>query len=273
MSHKGILAMPGMTSKEAPTFSGVETLELLEFFDYFEELADKFELTDSERWFGAHDYKKFKASILDQYPGASKGIKYTVRDLGRLMKASRDDEITSETELLQYYRKFRPIAVWLVTNHKIGEGERDHYFWYGLHPSTRHQISRRLKLEDPENYTRSEAADMDKVLAAGRFIFSDEALDEGPIGNRDWDWDDDEEWPEEEIAEWEVRTRKVALEGRKSTIDEVEELAKKLHGLQVHDVAYSGYYARLVYLAPAVAQHWTPPRSCQNTALTNGNPA
>ncbi|KAF8872190.1 hypothetical protein BD779DRAFT_1477681 [Infundibulicybe gibba] len=319
---KGIIAMPGVASNKAPTFSG-ETSELLEFLDYFEELADGYQLSEPERckslvryvdqstkrfWislegFGTHNYQKFKEAILDQYPGASKGIKYTIRDLERLTKTSCDDEITSETELRQYYRKFRPMAVWLIANNKLSEGERNRYFWYGLHPSTRRQIDRRLELKEP-NYTRAEATDMEKVMAAGRFVFLDEAFDavfDDPIANRlkkdkeeekgrgrgrksrrvvrDWDSEDSEDSEEEErpkkkkeTVEREVRTRKVELEGGKDTLDEVEELAKKLHGLQVHDVAYSGYYARLVCLAPAVAQHWKAPGSHQSTVPPAGNP-
>ncbi|KAF8889393.1 hypothetical protein BD779DRAFT_1469895 [Infundibulicybe gibba] len=299
---KGIIAMPGVASNKAPTFSG-ETSELLEFLDYFEELADGYQLSEPERckslvryvdqstkrfWislegFGTHNYQKFKEAILDQYPVLAK--------------------ITSETELRQYYRKFRPMAVWLIANNKLSEGERNRYFWYGLHPSTRRQIDRRLELKEP-NYTRAEATDMEKVMAAGRFVFSDEAFDavfDDPIANRlkkdkeeekgrgrgrksrrvvrDWDSEDSEDSEEEErpkkkkeTVEREVRTRKVELEGGKDTLDEVEELAKKLHGLQVHDVAYSGYYARLVCLAPAVAQHWKAPGSHQSTVPPAGNP-
>ncbi|KAG0692915.1 hypothetical protein DFH29DRAFT_881918 [Suillus ampliporus] len=45
---------------------------------------------------------------------------------------------------------------------------------------------------------------------------------------------------------------------QKSTIDEVEELAHKMHSLDIGDVAYLGCYTCLVCLAPAAAQAWTP---------------
>ncbi|KAG1902002.1 uncharacterized protein F5891DRAFT_1187029 [Suillus fuscotomentosus] len=49
----------------------------------------------------------------------------------------------------------------------------------------------------------------------------------------------------------------------KNTINEVEALARKMHGLDIGDVAYLGCYTRLVCLAPAAAQAWAPPKSRQ----------
>lgn len=312
MAHKalkGIVAMPGASSNKAPSFSGGKASDLLEFFDYFEELADGFELTDAERckslvryvdkstkrfWvslegYETSSYKEFKETILGHYPG------YSIRDLERLTKASRDDEITSESELFQYYCDFRPIAIWLVNKGKINEKERNRFFWFGLHPSTRRQIDHHLQLTNPE-YTRSQAADMDKVLAVGRVVFSDEAFDaefddskanrfKERVGERkkkskrrvkEWDSDDETEEEErpkkKETEEKKVKTRKVELDAGKSMIDEVEDLAKKLHGLQVHDMAYWGYYARLVCLVPVLAQHLPAPRSPQNAPPQVSNP-
>jgi len=202
---KGINAMPAPTSNRAPSFSG-ETSDLLDFFELFEDLALACGLTDAEKckllvryvdqatkrfWvtlagYESKNFVTFKASILEQYPGAEKGVHYTIRDLERAVLSSGDGDISTETELLQYYRQFRPIAHWLVTNGKITTRERDRYFWQGLPTATRRAIDRRLEVQDA-TYSRAEATDFEKVLKAGRFVFSDDAFDadlNDPIASR-----------------------------------------------------------------------------------------
>lgn len=85
-----------------------------------------------------------------------------------------------------------------------------------------------------------------------------------------WDSDDEEERKD---ARREVHTRRVTFTPpppppAKTAMDEVEDLARKMHGLDIGDVAYSGCYTCLVCLAPATAQAWAPPKSHQ---LTNTN--
>ncbi|KAG2744841.1 hypothetical protein P692DRAFT_20674088, partial [Suillus brevipes Sb2] len=276
--------MPGPSSNKAPSFNG-ETSELLEFFDYFEDLADACSLTDDDKckfilryvdttskrfWvslpgYASKDFPLFKKNILAQYPGAEKGIRYAIRDLERVVISHSDSDVSTETELLQYYRQFRPIAVWLVTNGKISERDRDRYFWQGLPMAARRAIDRRLELKTAD-YNRNEPTNFEKVLEAGRFVFSDEAFDaefndpiatrlksirEGrqgassaslPVDRRSpWDSDDEEGRKD---APREVRTKTVRFDQQKqkSTIDEVEELARKMHSLDITDVAYSGCY-------------------------------
>ena len=60
------------------------------------------------------------------------------------------------------------------------------YFWQGLPPATRRAIDRQLELRDP-SYSRTKATDFEKVLKAGRFVFSDDAFDadlNDPIATR-----------------------------------------------------------------------------------------
>jgi hypothetical protein len=49
----------------------------------------------------------------------------------------------------------------------------------------------------------------------------------------------------------------------KLTMDEVEDLAWKMHTLEIGDVAYSGCYMHLICLAPATAQACAPLKSHQ----------
>lgn len=90
-------------------------------------------------------------------------------------------------------------------------------------------------------------------------------------------WDSDDEEERKDVRR-EVQTKRVAFTQPppapvKNTIDEVEALARKMHGLDIGEVAYSGCYTRLVCLAPAAAQAWAPPKSRQlvNTPATGHN--
>ncbi|KAG2065136.1 hypothetical protein BDR04DRAFT_978488, partial [Suillus decipiens] len=135
--------MPGPGSNKAPSFNG-ETSELLEFFEIFEDLASSCSLTDEQKckiivrytdpltkrfWvtltgYESKDYTVFKKSILAKYPRANRGLQYTIQDLEHVVLNSANSEITTETELHQYYQQFHPIAVWLETNSKISARER-----------------------------------------------------------------------------------------------------------------------------------------------------
>jgi hypothetical protein len=118
---KGINTMPTPTSNRAPYFSR-ETSDLLDFFELFEDLAQACGLSDAEKcklliryvdqatkrfWvtLAGYESKKFtklKASILEQYPGAEKGLCYAIRDLKQAILSSADSDISTETKLLQY---------------------------------------------------------------------------------------------------------------------------------------------------------------------------
>lgn len=78
---KGINVMPAPTSMNAPMFNG-ETSELFEFVEFFEDLTNACLLTDAEKCklivrYVDRPTKRFKDSILAQYPGAEKGVRYT----------------------------------------------------------------------------------------------------------------------------------------------------------------------------------------------------
>ncbi|KAG1720128.1 uncharacterized protein EDB91DRAFT_1257152 [Suillus paluster] len=285
-ASKGINAMPGANSTRVLSFNG-KTSELLEFFELFEDLATACALTDAEKcklivryvnlqtkrfWvtligYESKNFTAFKDSILARYSRAAKGQRYSIHDLERVVINSVDNEISTETELLQYYRQFCPVAHWLVANGKISTCERDRYFWQGLPATTRHAIDRQLELKDA-NYLQTEATDFEEVLKAGRFVFSDDTFDADlnePIATRIWTiregrtsrvkaaphWDSDNE-EERKDARREVQTKRVAFTPSppapvKNTIDEVKALAWKMHGLDIGDITYSGCYTRLIW--------------------------
>jgi len=271
---KGVSGMPSPTSGKAPSFTGVKT-ELLDFLELFEDLASSNGLTDEEKcknivryvdqrtkrfWvllpgYANRDFTDFKKNILAKYPGAEKGTHYTCRDLERLVANSADSGLSTETELMEYYYDFLPIATWLVDNKKISETQRDQYFWEGLPVLAQTAIDRRLELKLPD-YSRDEPPAFEKVLEAGRFVFSDSAFNaDNPLtarlkairneersvtntrtkhSSRVRDDSDDSE--DEKDARQEVRTKTVRFNSQspnpKSVIDKVEELGQMRRWLQ-----------------------------------------
>src|SRR5438445_4186494 len=88
-----------------------------------------------------------------------------------------DSSILSETELMQYYRQFRPIAIWLINNNKMSTREHNQWFWHGLPAHARNAIARHLELQHPTTYSHTDPSDYEDVVMARRFVFSDDAFD------------------------------------------------------------------------------------------------
>lgn len=92
----------------------------------------------------SHDYTTLKKNVLYYYPGTAEGRRYTHHNLASVVAAPRNDDISTETDLLEYYRRFRPVAVWLVANDKITGYDHDWSFWKGLPKALQRAIPWRL---------------------------------------------------------------------------------------------------------------------------------
>ena len=178
--------MPGHTSKDAPSFSG-RPKDLLDFFAQFEDLADSCGLTSQEKFrtvlryldsdtkelwalfpkSSQGDYNKFKTRILEEHPGADKGAQYIYHDLENIVLCHVNQDISTETEFIEYSHKFHPVATWLVKNKKILEHKRDKLFWQGLPRHVQQEITMQLRLDNPKGFDRSTHPDFKKVICAG----------------------------------------------------------------------------------------------------------
>ena len=240
----------------------------------------------------AQDYDLFKEEIFKKYPGSAKGVCYTYRDLEHVVIAAAELSISTEAELLQYYQQFSPIAIYLMKQGKLSTCERNMWFWEGLPVEARQAISRHLELQNPRTFSRSDPINYDDILKAGQFIFSDEAFDVdvyNPVSThfktlhpsephvpkksahlpsssrlRLAPKSDDEEDHRIPSALQDVHTKTVHIDAAnpipKSTpADELEELRRRMHSLSVEDSAYAGCYTWMVFLAPTIAQMYTPP--------------
>jgi len=308
----GVVGMPGAGSKKAPSFSGCAS-ELLDFFTQFEDLANSCRLTSAEQcrivlryidsdtkqlWKSfpecdAADYKAFKARVIDQYPGAEKGMQYTSRDLDRIVLAYAESCISTETELMAFSRQFRPVATWLVKNKVLSEHQRNTLFWKGLPKPLRRAILHRLQSEDP-NYRAP--PNFEKVIEAGRDVLANNGSHVNkntPMTPRLRSARDLSTPPSNVKATPSHQTHVRATPSRRSNVratsshqydegvhtttvridepelpvNEVEELGRRLSRLNVHDPAYAGCYTRLMYLSPTTAEVWQPPAGARPHAV------
>ena len=290
--------MPGTGSTKAPTLTGSSS-NLLEFFKEFERLARSCGVSDQDKcwlvlryvdtttkrfWvtlpgYEAQDYDLFKEEIFKKYPGSVKGVRYTYQDLERVVIAAAELSISTEAELLQYYRQFSPIVIYLMKQGKLSMCKRDMWFWEGLPVEACQAISCHLELQNPQTFSHSDPIDYDDDLEAGQFIFSDEAFDVdvyNPVSTRFKTLhpsephvpkksahlpsssclclapkSDDEEDHCIPSALQDVHTKTVHINAAnpipKSTpADELEELGRRMHSLSIEDSAYAGCYTWMV---------------------------
>ncbi|KAG6834481.1 hypothetical protein H0H93_009410, partial [Arthromyces matolae] len=116
----GAGSMPVPGSKRAPYFNGKDPSELLDFFETFEDLAKEYSLSDAEKckhvvkygskqvrrfWASLEAYKKedwakFKEAIMEEYPGAKKGERYTFYKLESIVEKQSTHRIKSDRDML-----------------------------------------------------------------------------------------------------------------------------------------------------------------------------
>ncbi|KIM52198.1 hypothetical protein SCLCIDRAFT_32849 [Scleroderma citrinum Foug A] len=261
--------MPGTGSKETPSFSG-HAGDLLDFFTQFEDLANSCSLTSSQqccavlwyidsatKWlwislpkYNNADYDAFKARVLDEYPGAEKGMQFTYHNLERIVLAHVESDISTETELMEFSCQFRPVATWL------------------------------LQLEDPKKFDHMEHPNFEKVIKAGCIVLANDRFNidkNDPVTLRlcsvhdssappsddkstpSCPYNNEDKYHHTSDACQEVRTKTVHFDESKALIDEVNELSCCISHLDVHDSAYAKCYAHLLCLSTATAEIWPPP--------------
>ncbi|KAG6820476.1 hypothetical protein H0H93_016772, partial [Arthromyces matolae] len=193
----GAGSMPVPGSKRAPYFNGKDPSELLDFFETFEDLAKEYSLSDAEKckhvvkygskqvrrfWASLEAYKKedwakFKEAIMEEYPGAKKGERYTFYKLESIVEKQSTHRIKSDRDMVKYYTKFRPVALALQEGGRISSHERDRMFWRGLHYKSQRRIMKRLEVVDGKDFDRAKVPTMERVVEAGKQVFTREAFD------------------------------------------------------------------------------------------------
>ncbi|KAF9440551.1 hypothetical protein P691DRAFT_793249 [Macrolepiota fuliginosa MF-IS2] len=281
--------MPAPGSSCAPDFDLNHPEELRDFLEEFEEHAVACGLDTKEKSKVVVRYTDVKTKrFWKSLEGYDLGERFTANHLVKLITKLVDSDIYNENDLNAYYCDFWPIASYLVDTKKINNNDCNCYFWKGLPLEAQKAIQNHLENED-STFDCAQVLSIEKAMKVGQFMFSKEAVDdddEDPImeivsrrwkkggkGRKEWVEDVSEEEQVEDSSEEErrrvqrkeksgrkeVRTRAVRFEKRKDTKDKVEELTRKLHGLDMRDASYASTYARLVMVAPILAEQIPPP--------------
>ena len=233
---------------------------------------------------GQGDYNKFKTRILEEHPRADKGAQYVYHDVENIVLCHINQDISTETEFVEYSHKFHPIATWLVKNKKISEHEHDKLFWQGLPRHVQREITMQLRLDNPKGFDRSMHPNFEKVIHAGckalgnnRFdaVFNDlvslriqatrnastptaSNIRSTPLHG----YDNTNRYHQVDDARQEVHTKTVRFDANsadKPSSNEIEDLTRRMYNMNINEAAYAGCYMRLVYLNPASAQYIAAP--------------
>ncbi|GJJ10255.1 hypothetical protein Clacol_004481 [Clathrus columnatus] len=165
--------MPLPGSPQAPkTFAGNEK-EIMDFVEHFELCANESQLPESERvsWLLQYLTKEWK-DIFKTFDGCdekdwttfittikaefAEAFKLKVSNRSSLLtfvKIAAKSPIQTASEFRDYNRKFQAIAKDLIKKNALTTEDKDTYFWFGLHETTRTLIKSELRIIHPSNPT------------------------------------------------------------------------------------------------------------------------
>ncbi|KAJ3737839.1 hypothetical protein DFJ43DRAFT_978461, partial [Lentinula guzmanii] len=135
--------MPAPGSSKAPTKFTGEAQDLKDFIEEFEDCANVQELTDEEKvkmvikytdretmryWktldaYARKNWGALKKDLLEAYPGAEKGHRFSVLGLRKLAQRQARKRIASENDLVKYYQQFQVMSTALKADNKLTDNE------------------------------------------------------------------------------------------------------------------------------------------------------
>ena len=112
----------------------------------------------------------FKHAVIAEYISDDGQVWSTLRDLEILVTTTAQNGVHSLKEFGEYSRKFRNIAMQLVSGRYLREDERDYCFLQGLQASLRVQVVDRLQVTHPEVLAPRQQYSIAQVSEAVRHI-------------------------------------------------------------------------------------------------------
>jgi hypothetical protein len=122
---------------------------------------------ESRAGFTSPDYKTLKDEILADYSITSRTTRYFTHQLEALVRNNATIEITTEAELVKYYRQFDTMTHHLIKQADLDEKYKNDYFWAGLHVNNQMAIMARLLQVDP-THDQSKSPSVKEALTAGK---------------------------------------------------------------------------------------------------------
>jgi len=146
--------MPSVRSKLAPHFSGEIQHPVEDFLEEYEELADKYGLTEQEKvetviryvhrsqrhvWkslpgFLDRDWNDLCDDLCEEYVSPSTEGQFSKQKLLDFANKYARKRMNDETDVIHYHRQFNNLAKILVDSGRITKGKRNAIFWRGFHP-------------------------------------------------------------------------------------------------------------------------------------------
>ena len=183
--------MPSVRSRLAPHFSGEIEYPVKDFLCKHEELADEYGLMDVQKvemviWYVDRSECHIWTSLLGyinrnwddmweelahEYVDPSTENCFSKQKLVDFADKYARRPMTSETDVINYHRKFNNLAKILVTSGCITRGKRNAIFWRGFHPDDQQSLCERLIAKQP-NRPRGRAFKLTDVLETARAVFS-----------------------------------------------------------------------------------------------------
>ncbi|KAJ3521857.1 hypothetical protein NMY22_g12139 [Coprinellus aureogranulatus] len=191
VKRRGLAGMPAPDSSRAPYWNEKEA-DFEDFLDLFEEVADGCELDSSEKvkafvryaprdrikefWKTLSAYEKgdwaaMKEELMAAYPGVKDGRWYMIDMLEKYCGKAALRPFRTESDVVEYYQGFLPIAKRLIKQRVIGEDKAKKYFYRGIHEESRAHIALRLDILKPDRDALS-VPTIDDVYNAARHIYS-----------------------------------------------------------------------------------------------------
>jgi hypothetical protein len=184
--------MPLRNEHAAPTFDTSRPRELPRYFENLEQLMDRAQITDEsekkkqsvyyvnfdteQQWKAIPEfedpnisYQDFKKAIMEYYPEASDGFRYSLQDLELLIGKHQHLGISSVNDLADYHLHFTAITSWLIEKQQLGDLEQRRAYIQAFRPQLLSVIINRLRLEKPDHHPNIPYR-VTEVFVATRFI-------------------------------------------------------------------------------------------------------
>src|SRR5271168_478121 len=183
--------MPMRNEELAPKFDTSRPRELPRFFEDFEELIFRAQITDEaekkkflvrytdfdieQQWKAipefrdSSSYTEFKAAILFYYPEASDDFAYSFRDLELLISEYQRLGIATVPNLCEYHRRFITISNWLIDKKQSDDLEQQRNYIRAFPTPLLAAIANRLQLKNPDHHP-SILYRVSEVYEAAQFI-------------------------------------------------------------------------------------------------------
>src|SRR5712671_1740693 len=275
-------AMPAPASHNAPFFSARVDDLLKTFLEQYEELATRYALTDQEKvktvirfvhpehrdlWMSLNNYKNpdwtaFQQELEQLYTEAKPSRRYSKTKLKAWIKNSSRKRMNGEEDVIAYYRKFMVLSKPLVDAVKLTSEDRNSLFWEGFHPDDQRRMEIRLLAQHPNHsdddpFEYLDVYETARAVCGGKRLSPLDDSDDSDHDNNGDDSDNDRD-PRNTDREWRttkrkskssapvVETKVVRLQEppRATGNQEMEELLKKMQGLDIRERAYTILYGQ-----------------------------